>query len=341
MPGARGVGGRLIWRFTVKVAHRSRPGLTVQKPDPPSPPLDPQDSVPSLDPIPRGSLVVQRPPARALRGIPSSRAYWELRADQMMNRIFDPEPTIDVDGRQSHGDGNSPDGAASSTKGSAKSNPEARPQARNQSNRQTLVLFTALGGVCMVSAASTLLYLNHWNQAQESLRQERNLLLVERLRELGPANPAPTPPPHANQLQGGQGSQVATLPDPPLPPPPPEEAWIQELDRLPPTPATQARPLRVPVSPRLASASPAPSLPSPARPPQPAASQGPSPLLVGVVAAPGQAGAAIFQVGSSSSSVSVGESIGSSGWRLRATNGDTAVIERNGETRAVSIGNGE
>ena len=181
--------------------------------------------------------MVQRPPARVLRGIPSSRAYWELRADQMMNRIFDPEPTIDVDGRQGHGDGNRPGGAPTG-EGSLKPDPAERPQAGTQSNRQTLVLFSALGGVCMVSAASTLLYLNHWNQAQESLRQERNLLLVERLRELGPANPAPNPPPHANQLQGGQGSQIATLPDPPLPPPPPEEAWIQELR----SPATHSCP---------------------------------------------------------------------------------------------------
>ena len=311
----------------------------MQKPDPPSPPPAPQGPVPPLDPLPTGSLVVQRPPAHVLRGIPSSRAYWELRADQMMNRIFDPEPTIDVDGHQSQSDGHRP-GDGSSSEGSLKPDPEARPQAGTQSNRQTLVLFSALAGVCMVSAASTLLYLNHWNQAQESLRQERNLMLVERLRELGPANPAPNPPPHANQLQGGQGSQVATLPYAPLPPPPPEEAWIKELR----SPSSHCRPpgspLRVPVSPRLA-VLPRAVVASSSPPHPPAASQDPSPLLVGVVASPGQAGAAIFQVGSSSSSVSVGESIGSSGWRLRATNGDSAVIERNGETRAVSIGNGE
>jgi len=41
------------------------------------------------------------------------------------------------------------------------------------------------------------LYLTSWNQAQQSLRQERNLLLVERLRSLGPAGasaPAYVPP---------------------------------------------------------------------------------------------------------------------------------------------------
>ena len=284
---------------------------------------------------------MERAPIRSLRGIPSSLAYWELRADQMMNRIFDPDPIIDVDEDEGHGDGTSSQAASMSIKQSAKPNSEARPQDRFQSNRQTLVLFTALGGVCVVSVASTIFYLNHWNKVQETLRQERNLLLVERLRQLGPANSIPTPAPHAYQLQQGRGSQIATLPDPPLPPPPRGEAWIQELDRLPPTPATQAPSLPLPVSPLLASDTPAPSFPPPASPTQPEVSMGPTPLLVGVVAVPGQAGAAIFQVGSSSSSVSVGEVIGSSGWRLRATNGDSAVIERNGVSRVLSIGNGE
>jgi hypothetical protein len=34
---------------------------------------------------------------RPLRGIPRSRAFWELKAEQMMNRVFDPEATIDLD----------------------------------------------------------------------------------------------------------------------------------------------------------------------------------------------------------------------------------------------------
>jgi hypothetical protein len=33
----------------------------------------------------------------------------------------------------------------------------------------------------------------------------------------------------------------------------------------------------------------------------------------------------------------VGESIGSSGWRLQAADGDSAVIERNGEVRRISL----
>ncbi|MEA5411428.1 DUF4079 domain-containing protein, partial [Synechococcus sp. BA-120 BA3] len=62
--------------------------------------------------------------------------------------------------------------------------------------------------------------------------------------------------------------------------------------------------------------------------------------LVGVVGSVGRPASAIFQMGGSSTSVSVGEAIGSSGWRLRSADGDTAMIERGGEVRRISISNG-
>jgi hypothetical protein len=61
---------------------------------------------------------------------------------------------------------------------------------------------------------------------------------------------------------------------------------------------------------------------------------------VGVVQIPGKPGSAIFQVGGSSTNASAGESIGSSGWRLLSTSGDSAVIERAGVRRSVSISSG-
>ena len=66
----------------------------------------------------------------------------------------------------------------------------------------------------------------------------------------------------------------------------------------------------------------------------------PTPVRGGVVAAAGKAGSAIFQVGAITTSVGVGEAIGTSGWRLRAAGNDTAEIERDGEVRRVSISNG-
>jgi hypothetical protein len=189
----------------------------------------------------------------------------------------------------------------------------------------------------MVSAVSTVLYLTSWNQAQQSLRQERNLLLVERLRSLGPANPAPAPA--APQLPApatvaGPGGPLAPGDDLP---PPPQEPWIEELSQLPEPERSAAPVLRVPVSPRLAAAAP-PVVP--VSPPPAARAAAPTPVLVGVVAAAGRAGSAIFQVGAVTTSVGVGEAIGTSGWRLRAAASDTAEIERDGEVRRVSISTG-
>jgi hypothetical protein len=45
-------------------------------------------------------------------------------------------------------------------------------------------------------------------------------------------------------------------------------------------------------------------------------------------------------VGGSSTSAAVGESIGGSGWRLRSASGDSAVIERGGQVRRISISSG-
>jgi hypothetical protein len=61
---------------------------------------------------------------------------------------------------------------------------------------------------------------------------------------------------------------------------------------------------------------------------------------VGVVGSAGRPASAIFQMGGTSTSVSVGESIGGSGWRLRSAEGDAALIERGGEVRRIAISNG-
>ena len=281
-----------------------------------------------------------RPVSRPIRGVPTSRAYWELKAEQMMNRIFDPEAPIDltVDGEP---EARRPAALpAGNGRGSGASRPTrtAPPASRRE---QPVLLLGALAGVCMVSAVSSILYLTHSNQLQQSLRQERNLLLVERLRSLGPANPAPVPGPEpstpvlpdAAALPAGTAAPGSAASQ--LPPPPAEEPWIEELSSLPPTDPAPARVLRVPVSPSLAAAAPAAS-----RAPAPRAATGPVPQLVGVVGTPGKAGSAIFLLNGTSMSVGTGEMVGSSGWRLRAAEGETALLEKNGDVRQVSISNG-
>lgn len=316
-----------------------------------------------------------RPPqsgaGRPLRGIPRSRAYWELKAEQMMNRIFDPDDPIDLPYQTAdperadppagpppsdstpERDSASPDPRTASvgtTGAQSASQPRSprtgrspRPPRQAAHGRASgrrlddrLVLGSALAGVCMVSVAGSLVYFGYWNRLQQNLTQERNLLLVERLRSLGPANPAPVPGPQpttptlpaptSGQADGSDG----------LPPPPPEEPWMQQLSTLPQAGAGSPRVLTVPVSPALGSAAPAAAGSTPPGR-APAVSV---PQLVGVVGGPGRRSTAIFLVGGSSMSVASGEMIGSSGWRLRSADGETALIERDGDVRQVSIASG-
>jgi hypothetical protein len=118
---------------------------------------------------------------------------------------------------------------------------------------------------------------------------------------------------------------------------------MQELATLPSRGTPAAEPLRVPVSDRITSPPPAASGGSSARSggaTPSGGSGGTTPQLVGVVQVPGRSGSAIFQVGGSSTSAGVGESIGGSGWRLVSASGDSAVIERGGEQRRLSISSG-
>jgi len=248
-------------------------------------------------------------PRCPLRGIPTSRAYWELRAEQMMNRVFDPEATIDLD-VASQAEVPPPLPLAPPVR-RLRGRPATPAAAPSQHDRNTLLL-TAMGGVCMVSVASSVLYLTHSSRMQQALSRERSLLLVERLRSLGPANPAPLGA-AGTSLAGGPS--VLQLASDQLPPPP-EEPWIEQL---PQPEGSRAPVLRVPVSPKLAAAAP------PAtggggygeRSAAPAGS-GPVPELVGVVGSAGRP----------------------AGWRLRSADGDTAMIERGGDVRRISISNG-
>ncbi|MFZ0409016.1 MAG: hypothetical protein WAM11_13025 [Cyanobium sp.] len=305
---------------------------------------------------------------RPLRGIPRSHAYWELKAEQMMNRVFDPEATIEIDGdpaegaapeqrrqllaaaepsarttNRSRAQTRTPASSAGAAEAEAVAAEAVAAIAADASRRHdpSVLLVTALAAVCLVSAASAILYVSHWNRLQQSLSQERNLLLVERLRALGPAVSTPlaapelaTPSlPQPNLAPAVSGSAAEGLP-----PPPPEEPWIQQLSNLPASGTAAAGLLRVPVSPRVAA--PAPQAVAAAADPARRAASSPLPQLVGVVGAAGKPASAIFLVGGTSMGVGSGEMIGSSGWRLRSADGETALIERSGELRQVSIING-
>jgi len=321
-----------------------------------------------------------------LRGIPTSRAYWELKAEQVLNRVFEPEKPIEVEvcdtppspefsnsspseqlesipvelqdlppaqepaidrpqptapGR--HRNGRSTRSRAPSRNGSSRAGGLGPMQHWvDQLGRRPSLLLAAAGVSVLVVSGSALVVLGVWNQSQQAIRQERNMLLIERLRTMGPGTAAATP----------DAEQTAATPAEPgkdgeLPPPPPGEPWMEELASLPASSAPSADVLRVPVNSRITSPAPAASGSSsggnggnPSATSGGGGGGGSAPQLVGVVQVPGQSGSAIFQVGGSSTSAAVGESIGSSGWRLRSANGDSAVIEKGGEQRRVSISSG-
>ena len=157
-----------------------------------------------------------------------------------------------------------------------------------------------------------------WQQAQRDLRQERNLRLLESIRNFGnSANKAAVDP--AAPVVGANEA---------LPPPPPKEAWIEELGQLEARTPAAAPPLQVPLNGTLQAPAP------------PAGASEAIPELLGVVQIPGKPGSAIFRVGGSSTNALVGEVIGSSGWTLTATEADSAVISRGGTRRRVSISSG-
>jgi hypothetical protein len=236
----------------------------------------------------------------------------------MLNRVFEPEKPIEVEVFDTP--------SAFSHPGSIPVELHDLPPASKKHHQPSLLLAGASVTV-MVVAGMALAVLSLWNQSQQAIRQERNMLIIERLRTMGPG----TTPVQANET--AQTAAAGSAEDGELTTPPPSEPWMEELATLPASSAPAADVLKVPVDSRISS-------PAPAATGSASGGGGNAPQLVGVVQVPGQSGSAIFQLGSSSTSAAAGESIGSSGWRLRSASGDSAVIEKGAEQRRVSISSG-
>ena len=269
-----------------------------------------------------------------VRGVPTSRAYWELKAEQMLNRVFEPEKPIDVEVCDT------PSIPLELRDLTTTPKPAPAPQANprfqgwiDQLGRQPSVLLAGASVMVMVVAGMALVVLGVWNHSQQAIRQERNMLLIERLRAMGPGTTA------AADAATQAAAPKPTHQDGNLPPPPPGggEPWMEELATLPASNAPAAEVLQVPINSRITSPAPAATG---ATTSSSGGGGGGAPQLVGVVQVPGQSGSAIFQLGSSSTSAAVGEGIGNSGWRLRSASGDSAVIEKGGEQRRVRISSG-
>ncbi|MFN9644550.1 MAG: hypothetical protein ACK6BG_05370, partial [Cyanobacteriota bacterium] len=108
-----------------------------------------------------------RPP-RPTRGLPTSRAYWELKAEQMMNRVFAPDSAIDLDPLPSEAEAPQPATAHRPLPPSAPPPPRAAgvPAASAPAPRRfsdlTMLLAAVLGGVGLVGGLGAVLLVQQW-----------------------------------------------------------------------------------------------------------------------------------------------------------------------------------
>ena len=175
----------------------------------------------------------------------------------------------------------------------------------------------------VTSVAISLWLARNWHTTQAALNRERDLQLIERVRNLPPttAEPQPATATSATAATAGDPIQLPASLEPVMIPLP-----------AGPLPSDQAPAAESPVtaSPSVATTPRTDTAPLPAAAPEP--------LLVGVVHAGGEKGSAIFQLDQLSLSATPGELIGNSGWRLHSVQPSGAVIERQGQQRNLTVG---
>ena len=236
---------------------------------------------------------------------PTSSTYWNLRAEQVMNNVFETAALEPVEVAVHEHDIPGPAHARPAAEQPAPSKP-----ADHQPAKSATGLITLLTVVAVCGTVSSGWLLSHWQSSRDQLAQERSLLMLERLRGTSTHQQA-TPQPETPRTAVAQPEGSAFLL-----PPPPEPAWMSELEPL-----------------TLEEA----QLPEMATTPL-ATPSGPMPQLTGVVHGPGGNSSAIFQFGASSFSAGLGEAIGSSGWVLDSVGEAGAVIRRNGQRHNLAVG---
>ena len=191
-----------------------------------------------------------------VRSIPTSRAYWELKAEQVLNRVFEPEKPIEVEICDtplvfSGGAPTQPNGSLAVGLNGLAAKPEqvpaaglgasAIPSPRQGTSRlershawidqlgqqPTLVLAGASVAVTILAGLAMTL-VTSWNQSQLAIREERNMLMIERLRAMGPASPAAAEP-----TQSGVAENVAAQEGELQPPPLAKHGWKNSRACLP------------------------------------------------------------------------------------------------------------
>ena len=236
--------------------------------------------------------------------IPTSRAYWNLHAEQVLDRVFNDDDnilkTVQV-----------------------QVNPQSKQQEASHQSPAGLswpqVPLAALGLITIPGSGDLAL---HWKLSQQALEQEGNIVLIKRL--------------HNNQLVQSTNNQSKPVPitTPQKAAKPLSEATSTlnelEITALPNASATQLEPITVQLATAMVTSTTSIANQAPSIAPQP--------LLVDVVHGSNGDGSAIFQLRGLSLSTVPGESIGNSGWTLQSVSANGAVIERSGATQSLSVG---
>lgn len=256
---------------------------------------------------------------------PKSRQFWELKAEQVLNRLFEPDAVA-------------PETSSSGTTTeitdleiihfSPTHNPgvyagNTDPKANNTIGAKPWTAISLIG-MAAIALTAVIQIKTH----QNALEKINNLQLLTQLRQHDSTD-------NANQLeQPNKNNAESNF----IPPTPPSEEWIQELAKLPGSDSSYPDLLKVPLP---GTQKEPPNLGSKNLVSSSKESSGSSlPILLGVIQGVGKSGAAIIQWEGSSTSVNSGETIGTSGWRLRETNSESAVIERGGQQNRISINSG-
>ena len=259
--------------------------------------------------------------------VPTSSAYWNLRAEQVMDKVFAQDAFRASDGDSAlvavNVDVEEP---AANAPGRSDDRDHTAGAEQPAASSAGIWLIPLLSGLAVAGMVSSGWLIGSWRQSEAQLAQERNLRLIERLR-----TPAP-----AEQITAGDVPTEQPTPRPvekkitQLSPPPPEPEWVTSLEPL-------TLPIRpVPDTDQISTPST-----STARPSRPITTQHPEvplPQLTGVVQGPGGTSSAIFKLGQSSLSAGLGDGIGNSGWTLESISETGAVIQRDGNRRNLSVG---
>ena len=248
-----------------------------------------------------------------------SRLFWELKAEQVLNRIFDEhQRNVSIKSSDTFTDIKVVDFTSLRAEKTKESSQTIDWTVWPSSKAWLALSATGLATLLLTTIVFS-------SRQRYQLDQESNLRLLSLLRQ----QETPELSQRSNQ------SETTNTSSNPYPPPPPNEEWIEELAQLPQSAGQATELLKVPLNGAHATlpiSTSTTTLPKPSR-----NVENTVPKLVGVIQGAGTSGSAIFQWGGSSTSVNSGETIGTSTWRLKAVGGSSAIIERNGQQQRISI----